>query len=81
MPRYIVKNEQVLNEFMSRFWKALGRKKGNAFAKIFANDPIVQKHMRAAQKHGDEIQRLIAKKDEKFWQDYRKKHGDDIFDD
>jgi len=37
--------------------------------------------MRAAQKHGDEIQRLIAKKDEKFWQDYRKKHGDDIFDD
>ena len=81
MPKYIVKNEQILNEFMGKFWKALGRKKGSEFAKMFSEDPIMQRLMQDAEKIGNKIQQRVAKDDEEFWKDFKKKHGINVFDD
>ena len=38
MPKYIVKNEQILKEFMGKFWKYLGSKKRRGIVKVFEID-------------------------------------------
>ena len=81
MPKYIIKNEQVLSEFMDKFWKALGRKKGSQFAKMFSKDPIMQRLMRDAEIIGDKIQQRVAKDDSEFMKNYRKKWGINVYDD
>ena len=70
MPKYIIKNEQVLSEFMDKFWKALGRKKGSQFAKMFSKDPIMQRLMRDAEIIGYKIQQRVAKDDSEFMKNY-----------
>ena len=81
MPKYIVKNEQILNEFMSKFWRFLGNRKGRDVVKLFANDPIMKKHIKDAEKIADKIRKRISAEDEEFWKDYKKRHGHNIYDD
>ena len=81
MPKYIVKNEQILNEFMDKFWKAIGRKKGSKFAKMFSKDPVMQSLMKDTERIGNKIQQRVKKDDAKFWRDFEKKHGINVFDD
>ena len=42
MPKYKVKNEQVLSEFLGKFWKGVGQRKGQKFVQdLFKNDPKI----------------------------------------
>ena len=59
MPRYKIKNERVLYEFMDKFWGNIGRRKGNRFIKdLFKKDKELQRLSREAEKLQD---KLVAK--------------------
>ena len=56
MPRYKIKNETVLYEFMDRFWGNIGKRKGNKFMKnLFKKDKELQRLSREAEKLQDKI--------------------------
>ena len=56
MPRYKIKNERVLYEFMDKFWGNIGRRKGNKFMKnLFKKDKELQRLSREAEKLQDKI--------------------------
>ena len=56
MPRYKIKNERVLYEFMDKFWGNVGRRKGNRFIKdLFKKDKELQKLSIEAEKLQDKI--------------------------
>ena len=56
MPKYKIKNERVLYEFMDRFWGNIGRRRGNKFIKnLFKKDKELQKLSREAEKLQDKI--------------------------
>jgi hypothetical protein len=56
MPKYKIKNEQVLYEFMDNFWRNVGRRKGNKFLKnLFKRDPKLQRLAIDAEKLQDKI--------------------------
>ena len=56
MPKYKIKNETVLYEFMDRFWGNIGKRKGNKFIKnLFKKDKELQKLSREAEKLQDKI--------------------------
>ena len=75
MPKYIIKNEQILNEFMGKFFKAIGRKKGQKFVKALFKDPELQSMMRDAQDIADDILDHIKEKDVQLARDLKKKYG------
>ena len=59
MPKYKIKNETVLYEFMDRFWGNIGKRKGNKFIKnLFKKDKELQKLSKEAEKLQD---KLVAK--------------------
>ena len=56
MPRYKIKNERVLYEFMDKFWGNIGRRKGNKFMKnLFKKDKELQRLSLEAEKLQDKI--------------------------
>ena len=56
MPKYKIKNETVLYEFMDRFWSNIGKRKGNKFIKnLFKKDKELQKLSREAEKLQDKV--------------------------
>jgi len=56
MPKYKIKNETVLYEFMDRFWGNIGKRKGNKFIKnLFKRDKELQRLSREAEKLQDKI--------------------------
>jgi len=56
MPKYKIKNETVLYEFMDKFWGNVGRRKGNKFIKdLFKKDKELQRLSREAEKLQDKI--------------------------
>ena len=56
MPKYKIKNENVLYEFMDSFWKNVGRRKGNKFiTNLFAKDKELQKLSREAERLQDKL--------------------------
>jgi pantoate kinase len=75
MPKYIIKNEQILNEFMGKFFKAIGRKKGQKFVKALFKDPELQSMMRDAQDIADDILDHIKEKDVQLARDLKKRYG------
>jgi len=59
MPKYKIKNETVLYEFMDKFWGNIGKRKGNKFIKnLFKRDKELQRLSREAEKLQD---KLVAK--------------------
>ena len=59
MPKYKIKNETVLYEFMDKFWSNIGKRKGNKFIKnLFKKDKELQRLSREAEKLQD---KLVAK--------------------
>tara|TARA_Y100000748_G_C15397614_1_gene450107 strand:- start:700 stop:936 length:237 start_codon:yes stop_codon:yes gene_type:complete len=56
MPKYKIKNESVLYEFMDKFWGNIGRRKGNKFIKnLFKKDPKLMKLAKDAEKIQDQV--------------------------
>jgi hypothetical protein len=56
MPKYKIKNETVLYEFMDRFWGNIGKRKGNKFIKnLFKKDKELQRLSREAEKLQDKV--------------------------
>jgi hypothetical protein len=56
MPKYKIKNESVLYEFMDSFWKNIGRRKGNKFINgLFKKDPKLMKLASDAEKIQDQV--------------------------
>ena len=59
MPKYKIKNERVLYEFMDKFWQNLGRRRGKKFMQnLFKKDKELQKLSKEAEKLQD---KLVAK--------------------
>jgi len=56
MPKYKIKNESVLYEFMDSFWKNIGKRKGNKFINnLFKKDKELQRLSREAEKLQDKL--------------------------
>ena len=65
MPKYKIKNERVLYEFMDSFWKNAGKRKGSKFiSNLFANDKELQKLSREAEKLQDKLVARLQGQDE-----------------
>jgi hypothetical protein len=43
MPKYIIKNEGILHEFLDTFFKKIARKKGQTVVDALKQDPEIQK--------------------------------------
>ena len=81
MPKYKVRNEQILNEFLDKFWKGVGRRKGQKFVlDLFKSDPKIQKLMKKADKIAGEIRDRLDAEDAELAADLEAKYGKDIFD-
>ena len=76
MPRYKIKNEQVLTEFMDKFWKAIGQRKGRKFVKALWRDPVMVGLVRDAEKIADKILDRALKDNEDWKRDFEKKYPD-----
>ena len=80
MPKYKVKNEQVLNEFLGKFWKGIGQRKGQKFVQdLFKNDPKIVKLMKQADEIADEIHDRIDSENAAIAKELERKYGKDIF--
>ena len=76
MPKYIVKNEQILNEFMDKFWKAIGQRKGRKFVKALWKDPVMVGLVRDAEKIADKILDRALEDNEEWKSDFERKYPD-----
>tara|TARA_B100000029_G_scaffold17981_1_gene18285 strand:- start:823 stop:1071 length:249 start_codon:yes stop_codon:yes gene_type:complete len=57
MPKYIIKDEKQLNEFMGSFFNWIGKRKGKELAKQLKNDPQMVKYVDDA----NDLSKRIAK--------------------
>ena len=76
MPRYKIKNEQVLTEFMDKFWKAIGQRKGRKFVKALWKDPVMVGLVRDAEKIADKILDRALEDNEEWKSDFERKYPD-----
>ena len=76
MPRYKIKNEQVLTEFMDKFWKAIGQRKGKKFVKALWKDPVMVGLVRDAEKIADKILDRALEDNEEWKRDFERKYPD-----
>jgi len=76
MPRYKIKNEQVLTEFMDKFWKAIGQRKGRKFVKALWRDPVMVGLVRDAEKIADKILDRALEDNEEWKRDFERKYPD-----
>jgi len=70
--KYVVKNEQVLNEFMEKLWRHLGRKKGRKFVKSLFKDPDLILKIKDAEDAADDLYVHLTKDDEQLRKDLKK---------
>ena len=68
MARYIVKENKILTEFLGSLFKAIAKKKSSKVLKALSKDPVMNRHLKAADKLGKEIIQHIEKmkKDKNF---------------
>jgi hypothetical protein len=76
MPRYKIKNEQVLTEFMDKFWKAIGQRKGRKFVKALWKDPVMVGLVRDAEEIADKILDRALEDNEEWKRDFERKYPD-----
>ena len=76
MPRYKIKNEQVLTEFMDKFWKAIGQRKGRKFVKALGKDPVMVRLVRDAEAIADKILDRALEDNEEWKSDFERKYPD-----
>ena len=66
MAKYIVKEDKLITEFIGSLLKAIVKKKSTKLVKVLAKDPVLRKHIKAADDIGKKIQAHIdqRKKDD-----------------
>ena len=61
MARYIVKENKILTEFLGGLFKAIAKRKSSKVLKALSRDPVMNRHLKAADKIGKEIIQHIEK--------------------
>tara|TARA_B100001013_G_C24268739_1_gene307974 strand:+ start:131 stop:379 length:249 start_codon:yes stop_codon:yes gene_type:complete len=61
LARYIVKENKILTEFLGSLFKAIAKKKSSKVLKALSKDPVMNRHLKAADKLGKEIIQHIEK--------------------
>ena len=76
MAKYIIKENKLITEFIGSLFKAIVKRKSSKLIKTLAKDPVMKRHIKAANKIGKEIEQHIEKrrKDEPELDQWLKKH-------
>ena len=61
LARYIVKENKILTEFLGGLFKAIAKRKSSKVMKALSRDPVMKKHIKAADDIGKRIVRHIEK--------------------
>jgi len=62
LAKYIVKENKIITEFLGSLFKAIVKKKSSNLIKVLQKDPVLKKHIKAADKIGKDIQQHIEKR-------------------
>ncbi len=62
MAKYIVKENKIITEFLGGLFKAIAKKKSTKVLKALSRDPVMKRHIAAADKIGKDIQQHIEKR-------------------
>ena len=62
MAKYIVKENKIITEFLGSLFKAIVKRKSSKLIKVLQKDPVLKKHIKAADKIGKDIQQHIEKR-------------------
>jgi hypothetical protein len=61
LAKYIVKENKIITEFLGGLFKAIAKRKSSKLLKVLSRDPILRRHIAAADKIGREIIKHIEK--------------------
>ena len=61
MAKYIVKENKIITEFLGGLFKAIAKRKSSKLLKVLSRDPILRRHIAAADKIGKDIIKHIEK--------------------
>jgi hypothetical protein len=65
MPKYIIRNESILQEFLDKFFQSIAKRKSKSFAKKLSNDPeMIQLRKRGDQLYNDLLTHINKKRKE-----------------
>ena len=59
MPKYKIKNEQILNEFLDNFFSVVAKKRGKKAMKSLENDPEIKRIRKKYNNLRDELEQHI----------------------
>ena len=62
MAKYIIKENKLITEFIGSLFKAIVKRKSSNLIKVLQKDPVLKKHIKAADKIGKDIQQHIEKR-------------------
>lgn len=62
MAKYIVKENKIITEFLGSLFNAIVKKKSSSILKSLSKDPVMNRHIKAANKLGKEIEAHIEKR-------------------
>ena len=61
LAKYIVKENKIITEFLGGLFKAIAKRKSSKLLKVLSRDPILRRHIAAADKIGKDIIKHIEK--------------------
>ena len=61
MAKYIVKENKIITEFLGGLFKAIAKRKSSKVMKALSRDPVMKKHLKAADEIGKRIVTHIKK--------------------
>lgn len=61
MAKYIVKENKIITEFLGSLFKAVAKRKSSKLLKVLSRDPVMKKHIAAADDIGKRIVQHIEK--------------------
>ena len=73
LAKYIVKENKIITEFLGGLFKAIAKRKSSKVMKALSRDPVMKRHIAAADKIGRNIIQHIEKEkkdDPEFAQNY-----------
>ena len=62
MAKYVVKENKIITEFLGSLFKAVAKRKSSKVLKALSRDPVMKRHIAAADKIGKDIQQHIEKR-------------------